>query len=425
MRAMRACWLVTVLLVVACKSSSAPPPPPPVAGAPAVSEEAYARLLIAVLAKKGVAQGATYDADKHAIVAKDLTLNITNLYKEWSQLPADQRDAALEGVVSTMHTSVADEDPPLATAREHLMPVVRAGLYFDSPQLEKSDKPIPAIPRRDIGSATASGIVLDQPTSMRLVTPDDLKRWNLSYDDAAQIALTNLRAHSSDVWQQFEPGLWAAETGDSYDAARLLLVDEIRKLHLRGGAVAMLPTRELLLLAGAADDRALQAMADRAGKLADAPRPIHTIALCLGDHGWNDCEPGGSKAVRKRFHDLAMDGWASIYEEQQKPLQDKVGEDLFVATYTVMENKTTGARTSYATWTKGAPTLLPRADLVAFVDLDRGEGNSLIGMVPWDRVMKLLGAHLHSDGRSPERWATGDYFPSPAELAKLAPSSDL
>jgi hypothetical protein len=46
---------------------------------------------------------------------------------------------------------------------------------------------------------------------------------------------------------------WAARTKDSYAAARVLLVDEIGKLGLAGGAVALIPSRDLLLLAGAKD----------------------------------------------------------------------------------------------------------------------------------------------------------------------------
>lgn len=83
-----------------------------------------------------------------------------------------------------------------------------------------------------------------------------------------------------------------------------------------------------------------------------------------------------------------------------------------------------GDMSSVAVWTRTVPTLLPHADLVAFVDMDRNAKPTTLGTVPWDRVMSVCGSHLTRDGHSPPRWAIGEWFPSTAELAKLAPSRD-
>ena len=47
---------------------------------------------------------------------------------------------------------------------------------------------------------------------------------------------------------------------DSYDAARVLLLDTIRGLRVRGEIVAMIPNREALLFAGSDDLHALKHM---------------------------------------------------------------------------------------------------------------------------------------------------------------------
>ena len=43
-----------------------------------------------------------------------------------------------------------------------------------------------------------------------------------------------------------------------------------------------------------------------------------------------------------------------------------------------------------------------------------------MGLAPWDRVMALAGDRVKETGKKPRSWATGDYFPSDAELRKLA-----
>ncbi len=65
------------------------------------------------------------------------------------------------------------------------------------------------------------------------------------------------------------------------------------------------------------------------------------------------------------------------------------------------------------------PTLLPRAEFIAFIELDAAENAKMIGMVSWDKAMAMAGDRLQRDKRSPPRWATSNYFPTAAELAKL------
>jgi len=190
-------------------------------------------------------------------------------------------------------------------------------------------------------------------------------------------------AEAGASFEQLEPGVWAARAKDTYAAARVLLVDDIRKLGLAGGAVALIPNRDLLLLAGAKDSKALLAIAGRADATADEPRPIHTIALCLRDAQWTDCVPDTTPEVRASFHELAVRSWGTLYEEQKKPLQEKLGNQVFVGSLAVVRNKETGEIASYATWTKSVPTMLPRADVVVFVETAANDKPKVLGMVPW------------------------------------------
>ena len=408
--------LLAVALVAAVASS-------PRADAP--SEAAYAKLLIAGLEKAGAGHDLRFDAEHHAIDGSSgFHLETTNLYAEWSKLPADERDAALQHVIRAFAHPEDEKPETFDEVRDRLLPAVRASLYFESPDLIVTDKAVPALPHVAIGQSTGIGIVIDSPDAMRVVSSDDLKRWNVTLGAVQKLALANLRKRVP-TFQELEPGVWAAQSGDSYDSSRLVLLDEIRALDLAGGAVALVPTRDLLLLAGAKDAPALLAMARRAEAADNDPRPIHTIALCLHGDRWTECIPDVTPQVRQRYHELAQRGWASIYDEQKDPLQKKLGEDVFVASYSLAQQKATGELTSFAVWSRTVPTLLPHAEMIGFVDMGADGKPHLLGLVPWKRVMAVCGAHLVSDHRAPERWATGTWFPSAAELARMAPSTDL
>ena len=60
-----------------------------------------------------------------------------------------------------------------------------------------------------------------------------------------------------------------------------------------------------------------------------------------------------------------------------------------------------------------------------FVEAGANDKPKVLGIVPWDRVMAVCGPHLKPDGRAPERWATGDWFPPEADLARMAPARSL
>lgn len=420
-------FVVLVGVGVGCSKQDGDPAPSRVAtgSAQPMTEAAYAQRLIAEIRKRGGSPEITFEPSISMIVADGTRLWITNLYAEYLRLPEAAREAAIAQVVTTM---TGFDEPPkqsLATVRTKLLPVVRAGLYFDFDLLEKSKPDAPALHAAivPIGEATSAGIAIDDADSMQIATDKQLGEWGLTADAALAIAVTNL-AHKGTPFETVQPGVWTSPAHDNYDASRLLLIEEIERLGLKGTVVALIPNRDTIYLADAQDAAALLAMAKLAEKASDEPRPIHTIPLCLSGKIWNECEPAPTPEIKRRMHALATLGRQSLYAEQQDPLSKRLGEDVFVATLTVYEDQATKGLASYATWTRTVPTLLPRADQIAFVVAagDNPDDAKMLGTVPWARVMAVMGPHLKPDGRSPPRWATGDSFPTAAELEKLAPS---
>ena len=431
-----------VVSLVACKGKNDTKPervePTAVAPAADISEADYAKLLIAELEKhpamggsgsgSGSAAKYTFDAAKSLVTDGNAQISTTNLYAEYLKLPPAERAASIQRVALSFAGSADEEANKLDNVRGQLLPAVRAGMYFDyALQMKPTDEP----PKDSavfvpIGEVTGAGVAVDREASMMIATTKQLEEWGISLAQAMDIATKNLAAKGV-AFREVQPGLWTSPAHDNYDSSRIFLFDEIAKLKLRGTVVALIPNRDTVFLAGAEDAKALLAMADLAEKASEEPRPIHTVPLCLSGRTWADCVPAPTPEVKRRYHELATIGRQSLYAEQKDALQERVGEDVFVASYTVVQTQDKKQLASYATWTRTVPTLLPHADFIGFIELEGTEPDlkpRMLGMVPWDKVMKLLGKRLSPDGRSPPRWATGDYFPTKAELASLKPTLD-
>lgn len=423
---------IALLLCLGCKDKNAEAPVAVVPAKPtsADSEAAYAALLIAELKKQGGDPKLHFVADKSLITDGERQISTTNLYAEYLKLPAEDRTAALARTAKSFtELSPEADDPPLAEVRAQLLPAVRAGMYFDFDLQSTIEKPTASKDHAvfvKLGEVTGAGVAIDHEASMMIATSSKLEKWGISIEAALAIATENL-ATKGTPFQQVQPGLWTSPAHDNYDSSRILLLEEIKKLGLKGTVVAMIPNRDTLYLAGSQDAAALLAMADLAEKASEEPRPIHTVPLCLSGTTWSDCEPGPTPEVQTRMHAIATLGRQSLYAEQKDLLQAKVGEEVFVASYTVLQEKGKTRLVSYATWSRTVPTLLPKADRIGFVEYADGDPDAkpkVLGMVPWDKAMQILGSRLKPDGRNPPRWATGEYWPTKAELARLAPAED-
>jgi hypothetical protein len=305
---------------------------------------------------------------------------------------------------------VEDGDAPdVATAKGDLEPVVALPGAFSSGAQ-------PAFPHVMLGDNAAIGITMADPSVV--VGKRWLQAWNLTPAQAVAIATANLRQDHI-AFVQVEPGLWSTPDTDSIGASRILLVDEIKKLHLAGGPVAMIPNRGTLLLAGASDVKGLTAMATRAGDLASATHSIHTIPLCLAGAGWKECVPHPNAAVAQQLGDLASNGRVAMYDAVSDAYQTELGDDIFVAHVKVV---TPDDKPSFTivNWLKGYPSMLPKAEQVAFVLAEDPEHPTVLGYAPWDRVVKVCGAHMKANGRMPTYYANDGWFPSDAQLKQLA-----
>ena len=138
-------------------------------------------------------------------------------------------------------------------------------------QVEGREKP--NRPYSIFGEHFAVGLVYDLPESMAHVTQAHLDKWGVTLYEALEVARQNLAEKQfAFVGPSEGDGLWCAMQKDSYDAARILLLDTIRGFRVRGDVVAMIPNREALLVTGSEDLDALKGMLQLATEAIQQPR---------------------------------------------------------------------------------------------------------------------------------------------------------
>ena len=399
------------------------------------SRDKFAKLVMAELRKLDAQSPLKYDAEQFLIDrGGEGFINLSNLYHEYCQSPRGQRTAVLtrfiRGCVGTTGFELpADFDD----VHPDLLPVVRSRFYLESVGLQSRARGgedfMP--PQQLIGDHLSLSLVYDLPQAMRSIIQDDLDKWGVTFYEAVEAARRNLdqmgNVSFASLQGQSGDGVYFSANGDNYDASRLLMLDLIRKFQVRGDYVAMVPNRDTLIITGSEDEAGLAVMIKAAEDSFDKPRPISTIALRLEGDNWESWLPEPSSPHYAKFHELKVRTVGMEYNDQKELLEQiyaAAGDDLFVASYSAVQNKETGRVSSYAVWPAGVPTLLPEADAVMLL-----RGNPQAGDVAvaasgsWQRVRDIVGDLMQPLGMYPERWRVAE-FPTDQQLAAIGKQSE-
>ncbi len=140
--------------------------------------------------------------------------------------------------------------------------------------------------------------VLDRPDSMAMVAQGDLEDLGLTREAMEAKALANLKACCSELLVQplpEIPGLFQVAVGDSYEAARLLLIEPWGALAetVKGELIVAAPTRDLVLYAGSEDQDALMALAIISQQAAQDAYGLSGQLYRWTPEGWVPLEPQG------------------------------------------------------------------------------------------------------------------------------------
>ncbi len=352
-------------------------------------------------------------------------VSLGNLRREYEKTPRGGRAALLQKFLSSV---VIDDSLPkdYATARPRLMPVVRStgGMGIARQTGIAGDAPAGSGPvHRPLVADVVVALVIDLPNSMMYVQERSLAEWGVTWEQALQDAIDNLRAlpeHGG--WREIAPGVWSGEWGDTYESSRLLIPDLIYRLGI-GDPVAMVPFRSALLVTSAGNAAAITQLVQLAHDALDHQgRWVSFELLRLQGTQWTHFHASGDAADRQAV--MRVRSQADDYEGQRQVLVGQFEashEDVFVASCTLMRIDG-GPVTSYSVWSEDVDTLLPQSDSVVLLYRD-GEDNWHTRLA-WATVLAQFGHLMERTDHVPARWRVRR-FPDRAALRALAATAAL
>lgn len=391
------------------------------------SPDQFAKTIMRAFRDAGDNRKFVYEADQfRLVVAGDEesesnnsqlseVLNLHNFYAEHCNLLRGLRKKHLKQVVRGVLQGKIKMPDEFAHAAPDLRPRIWPRSMFAKLELQQrieGDNEVD-VPRYLIGNNLSLGLVYDLPHSMRSISGDDLKAWNVSWYEAMEAAMEALSEMEFAV-AKIGGHLYVSASGDNYDASRLILIDFIRQMEVDGDHIAMIPNRDTLLVTGSNDDDGMAMMAELAEKALEDPRPLGATPVRLYDDEWIDWMPPPGHPLRDKFRELERQFFYLEYADQKESLEQlykNEGVDVFVATCSAVRNQDTEEIFTYCVWPEGVNALLPVCDKVIL-----GANGQPGQMADWDKVQAITGELLNEDETLyPPRLQVSD-FPTPAQL---------
>lgn len=363
--------------------------------------------------------------DDYAYQPSDSTLrsdggvmSLKNLYGEYRATPEADRDAFVQRTVQGLFPAPLPDT--YEAAKPYLMPSVRDAVYLDLLDLRTPDN---KVIRKQLAPELTAALVYDGEASMQFISQDKLADWGVSVDTAWADALANLEAREDARFERIVEGVYRSPWKDNYDTARLLLPKRLKRLRVKGDPVVFLPHRDVLIVTGSQDDQGLLTALDAVDEAFKLPRATTGRAWRLRGEKWEPFLPAPGSEAYEDLKDYADDARVMDSNDQKAALDEKFdadGTDIFVGTLFRVQSKKTGERFTYCVLTKTVDSLMPRADWVVFIDLDRPKDDQLVGAARWDDMKKLLGRAVQKASYpGPERWRVRG-FPTAKQQKTLA-----
>jgi uncharacterized protein YtpQ (UPF0354 family) len=369
-----------------------------------------------------------YDKDTFSIkivesqAASPKQFFLENAYAEYCLAPANRRSDVLNG-----YFFPAVEVPGnFQEALPNILPRVQSRSFYEEMILMTKTGEMPMtdlgeaqLPHRIIAEHFAVGLVYDSPQSVIQLNANKLSDWDVELEEVMVTALKNLDALTPEPFKEITPGVFLSTYEDTHDASRLMLLERVRQCKVQGRHVAMVPSRNTLVITGESDQQGQTIMLNIAEKVLQLPRPLLGLPLVLSADTWHPWQPNPDHPRAQGFHELRAIAISDIYNRQKDlldRLHDKEGTDVFVATYMAMKDQS-GNVFGSATWTEGTVTLLPSVDRISFVRTSI-EQPKVVCTAPWAVVREVAGELMRPTGSYPERYLV-DSFPSEDQISRM------
>jgi hypothetical protein len=211
--------------------------------------------------------------------------------------------------------------------------------------------------------------------------------------------------------------LYVSVSGDHYECCRILAVDLIRSLKLKGDPIAMIPNRDTLFITGSDDGDGLDMMATLTAKVMEEPRPMMSTALRLVDDEWIDWLPPADHPAYPKFKELKVQCLLGIYDvqkEQLSQLHQARGLDVFLASQFAVRSPD-GCVWTCCVWAESVESWLPESDYIMFFWNEQSQQ----ARVRWNQALLIVGSLAEEiEDLYPKRFRV-KAFPDDTQLSQL------
>jgi uncharacterized protein YtpQ (UPF0354 family) len=193
----------------------------------------------------------------------DVTADLTNFYSAYSRDPA-QLDVVFETFARVMLGIQPDRSASdYAMLADRIYPMLKPLEML----VEVRERKLPMLAYREFLADLMIAYVIDEERSVAYINEEHLDRWSLSAHDLHEQSLVNLRRRTEQVKYTTvgagEQQLFIFNSGDGYDASRLLLSDVLAEWAraVPGNLVIGIPNRDFLIAFSDANPEILRAVA--------------------------------------------------------------------------------------------------------------------------------------------------------------------
>lgn len=388
------------------------------------SRDKFAQMVCAEAARSGLTQELVYSKRDFALLHGEglkQIFNLHNAYHDYCAAPKSERANVLTNYLAVL--SPLEAPARYADVRPYLRPIIRNRTFPETLRLTsaaRSDEPFED-PSRAFSEDAVVMLAFDTPETMSSVSLDQIKTWNTTFEAAFADAIENLREQGTEQFIEVAPGVFRGAWNDAYDSSRCLMLDMMHRTPAGADCVIMIPSRGCLLVASSRDLNAQRAMVSVAREALEAEqRAVSSYMYRVADGHLEVFVPQDETTVQM-LTDLQRYGIADAYQVQKELLErlhEQQQTDTFVASCQLIKSKESGRLQTYAVWTKGADTLLPKTDLVALLEMGSDGKSVFERLTTWDSVFNECGALLEPVTGYPVRYRTRD-FPSEAQITRL------
>lgn len=194
----------------------------------------------------------------------DVSSDVSNAYAAYRRDPS-QLDAVARSYVRVLLGELPERtERDFARLAERVMPMLKPVELL----VMVSERKLPMIAYRDFIADLIITYVIDERNSVAYINEEQLEAWGLTLQELHEQATTNLRRRTAEGVRyttvgEGEQRLYIFNSGDGYDATRLLLTDMLAEWSrtLAGRLVIGIPNRDFLIALGDANPDILRAVA--------------------------------------------------------------------------------------------------------------------------------------------------------------------